>query len=632
MQNDFPIACRRENQWLLINPNFQNNNVLRLETEFEKYWRKIERGENFAFARYADGELALMLGKKIKAVDGWTTEADISSLGKALKESLGFSTPNFIYGISCPCCDSESYYWYLRHLKNCNISFSNIWVNANFAQFKEKFLKLERDAILITNYRGRGKSYGKLNIKKHYFTTNDDSIKFWENDAAKLIQQIIDETGDERDMLYVVSAGPMSALIIKALFENNPHNCYIDFGSAIDFITHGKITRPYMIETTPYAKQKCWMFDNKSMSVDVDVVLSAYRRPEILEQQLDAVKNQTLKPARIFLYQDAVKSGDKIVIASDTLKKFDAYCIAKENGGVWKRFEYAAEMAMSPYICIFDDDTIPGRRWLENCHMHFMANGGGIYGTNGIILQNINYPDARNYFNVGWHTSNENAQEVDFVGHAWFVAREYLKWMVDKTYGAEFKYVGEDMCISFAAQERGVKTYVPPHPREILSLWGSIPKYGWQYGTSEVALSLNPENSSAMSRALIKMHADGWKLLFERAAYYVKFLAEQRRTAALLQSIKMFLPLIDKGRAIFFGENKYSALAQSSFNLQNGEYIVLEDSAGKITFERVIRLFKKNSVHIFFTDVYEQMKPYLQRLNLIENADFIDGRRFLIIG
>ncbi len=89
-----------------------------------------------------------------------------------------------------------------------------------------------------------------------------------------------------------------------------------------------------MIETTPYAKQKCWMFDNKSMSVDVDVVLSAYRRPEILEQQLDAVKNQTLKPARIFLYQDAVKSGDKIVIAADT--KMLRKLILLVTPGLWR--------------------------------------------------------------------------------------------------------------------------------------------------------------------------------------------------------------------------------------------------------------------------------------------------------
>ncbi len=210
MQNEFPIVCRQENQWLWINPDFKNDNVLRLETEFEKYWRKIERGENFALARYGDGERLLMTGSRVKAQEGWHAGNKLTLLGKDLKETLSISNPNFIYAISCPCCDSASYYWYLRHLKNCNITFANLFVNANFAQFKEKFLSLEREAILLTNYRGLGKTYGKLNIKKHY-TISDDCVKFWENDAAKLIQQIIDETGDARDMLYVVSAGPMSA-------------------------------------------------------------------------------------------------------------------------------------------------------------------------------------------------------------------------------------------------------------------------------------------------------------------------------------------------------------------------------------------------------------------------------------
>lgn len=376
MRNGFLITCKQENKWQLANPYYKSSEMLTFQDEYKKYWQKIERGENFALARYADGERALMLGKAVKAQEGWQAGAELTDLGKALKDSLGFSNPNFIYAISCPCCDSEAYYWYLHHLQGCNTSFSNIWINANFATFRKDFLNLKRDAVLVTNYRGLGKKFGSLEVRKHY-TIDDDCVRFWAEKGENLVRKIIDETGHEQNLLYAVSAGPMSGLIIKALFENNPNNCYIDFGSALDFITHDKITRPYMIETTPYAQQKCWMFDNKKISTDVDVVLSAYKRPEVLAQQLEAIRNQTLQPKRILLYQDAVASGPKVTLSEEILSQFDAYHIAEENGGVWKRFEYAAEAANSTYVCIFDDDTIPGRRWFENCHMHAAQNRGG---------------------------------------------------------------------------------------------------------------------------------------------------------------------------------------------------------------------------------------------------------------
>jgi hypothetical protein len=39
------------------------------------------------------------------------------------------------------------------------------------------------------------------------------------------------------------------------LYTNNPNNRYIDVGSAIDEIVHGKKTRPYMSENTIYSKE-----------------------------------------------------------------------------------------------------------------------------------------------------------------------------------------------------------------------------------------------------------------------------------------------------------------------------------------------------------------------------------------
>ena len=40
--------------------------------------------------------------------------------------------------------------------------------------------------------------------------------------------------------------------------------------------------------------------------------------------------------------------------------------LSNYNYGVWARFAYALN-ARTDYVCVLDDDTIPGNRWLGNC-------------------------------------------------------------------------------------------------------------------------------------------------------------------------------------------------------------------------------------------------------------------------
>ena len=125
MLEKFYITCDAENQWTL-DATRADDKIIFLKNEYEKFWRKIVRGDNFALSRSADGEYALMLGHKVKAQEGWAASEGVTNLGKALLETLQIDDPNFYYGVSCPCCDSAAYYWYLRHTNSSNITFSNI--------------------------------------------------------------------------------------------------------------------------------------------------------------------------------------------------------------------------------------------------------------------------------------------------------------------------------------------------------------------------------------------------------------------------------------------------------------------------------------------------------------------------
>jgi glycosyltransferase involved in cell wall biosynthesis len=494
-----------------------------LDQEFDKFWGMLVSGINFSLLRNADGELAIMQGKAVSAQEGnWKSPDYITNLGKALYESLKIEEPNVYYAISCPCCDEPAYNWYRSRIRNKNLTFSNIWINCNFPRFKELFPSLNRDAVLIANYRAKGKSIGNLNILSHY-EISDDCISFWDNEAENMIENIIKDYGRQKNLLYVVSAGPMSGPIIAKLYKNNPCNCYIDFGSSIDVYYRGYVSRPYMKKNSIYAHRNCWMHRDANIESNISVVCTLFKKPESLIRQITAINNQTIKPLEILLFQDGISENYNLDLKSPLKECFDDIKISEENVGVWGRFCYAKN-AKGKYICLFDDDTIPGSRWLENCYMN-MLEQEGIYGTIGIVItEKEKYPFGGHY-RVGWGNPYSKKAEVDFVGHSWFFKREWLEYMFDDTEKfQEFKYVAEDMCLSFQCLKRNIKTFVPPHPYWQHEFWGSMPETAKIFGKADGSISLNKNNYILMNKAMILFENDNLNFLYRRNKPYVQWL------------------------------------------------------------------------------------------------------------
>ena len=237
----------------------------------------------------------------------------------------------------------------------------------------------------------------------------------------------------------------------------------------------------------------------------VTVVLNGYKRGQHLAQQLEAVKKQTLRPKEIMLWQNAGQDFDPEIAGKTT------WASCNKNFGVWARFAYALN-AKTEYICIFDDDTIPGKRWLENCYETIQKHEG-LLGTIGVVYHTPNsyHPMSR----VGWAEPNEKTERVDIVGHAWFFKREWLS-----TFWRELPeedhpmIVGEDMHFSVMLQKYlGLNTYVPPHPKDNKDMWGSLPDTAWSIGQDTAALSMNMDNVELMSQQLRKYTNNGFKII-----------------------------------------------------------------------------------------------------------------------
>jgi len=74
----------------------------------------------------------------------------------------------------------------------------------------------------------------------------------------------------------------------------------------------------------------------------ISVILTKYKREHRFEEQYQSVENQSIKPEEILVCDNR-----------------------SQNLGVWSRFSTALH-AKGEFVCVIDDDTIPGEKWLEN--------------------------------------------------------------------------------------------------------------------------------------------------------------------------------------------------------------------------------------------------------------------------
>lgn len=215
----------------------------------------------------------------------------------------------------------------------------------------------------------------------------------------------------------------------------------------------------------------------------VSIVLNCFKRPYTLNSQIEALNKQSIKPYEILIWQNKGDLPNFEPLKKEIQEKYKT-AVSNINYGVWSRFAYALNSG-GDYICVFDDDTIPGERWIENC-LNSYENKRGIFGTVGVIFKDLLY---KKYDRHGWPNPNAEIKQVDIVGHSWFFDREMLGAFWREAHVPIHDVSGEDVHLSYAVQKYlGLNTYVPPHPIEDKSLWGSLPDEGVKFGNDGAAL------------------------------------------------------------------------------------------------------------------------------------------------
>ena len=237
----------------------------------------------------------------------------------------------------------------------------------------------------------------------------------------------------------------------------------------------------------------------------ISVVFNVYKRPHMLERQIQAVLDQSIdiKLENIHVWYN--KSNVAQYFPKN--KEIKTYA-CNWNSKFWGRFTVPL-MIRTPYVAVFDDDIIPQKNWFKSCLDTIETDTtNGILGGSGVLLEVKGYFPHKKF---GWSSiHSNNVERVDLVGHAWFFRQEWMKYLwYEKPYTWDN---AEDVMFSYLAQKYGgVNTFVPPHPENNKSIWSSDYKIGMEVGSDNNASWKLNNHINIRSEACVHCINNGWK-------------------------------------------------------------------------------------------------------------------------
>ena len=204
----------------------------------------------FSFVRFGDGEEHIMTGKPFAtARDKWAWNNKDKKFQISLIKSASIcKSPNNFIAISCKnwFIISKSVLSFSKCTSSKYMSYATLFINKNYQFFENWLVKFINSKnrwkiILIAN------SLINKDIKwaYKYYPVPERVVERW-NEISNSFLPKLENEAMKNNLIFFVSAGPASNIIISNLITINNKNIYIDLGSAIEIITKGFSTRSYI--------------------------------------------------------------------------------------------------------------------------------------------------------------------------------------------------------------------------------------------------------------------------------------------------------------------------------------------------------------------------------------------------
>lgn len=244
---------------------------------------------------------------------------------------------------------------------------------------------------------------------------------------------------------------------------------------------------------------------DKAAAPSIGIVLSAWRRTHLLQDQLEAIRRQSIPATEVLIWHNPCEGQSE---DWSFLRDNEHLISTTLNRGVWGRFAILG-LLDTDFIHVIDDDTMPGHDWLLNCVETFDGlPEHSVLGTCGRVFPEGTRDSAAP---VGWQNPMDRIVHADVLNHSWFFSQALAKKFV-----ATYRYgmtCGEDYAICVLARKHGGVVACPPHPPNDLARWGSL--RGMELGADRHALYLRKGEEDKKQLVHDAMRQSGWKVATE---------------------------------------------------------------------------------------------------------------------
>lgn len=232
--------------------------------DLDEILRLIVESDSLALSRFADGEASILKNITVGNKDGWLYKKDKNLIFRMdLRRSLLCADKNYLYGLSCTCCDKPNHDFLLNSVRAplTQLTFSNIWVNANYPVFNERFLKVVRESkkqvVVCTGNKARLNELGQHIQISDFIPIPGNCVVYWEK-YREQIRGLLDLKATQySNTIFLFAAGPLSEILIHEMWQANPRNIYLDIGSTLDPMMFRRNSRAYHKDGHPFADRIC---------------------------------------------------------------------------------------------------------------------------------------------------------------------------------------------------------------------------------------------------------------------------------------------------------------------------------------------------------------------------------------
>lgn len=225
---------------------------------FDFILNKIRVGENFAFARFSDGELDILANRHCGLYEKGFRSGDHKGPGKYTKEEVKEFIPNehqfvrealleaflhtqdnYFKGI-CTSSDVHpqhkfSPFQYMIDLHegdHQNLTFTNLLINSNYPRFVSDLIPefLKKEVVYVVNENANISNL-PFDVKKTFTVGSNCPVNDF--DLPEKIATYIKEK-DIIDHIVLCSAASLSNFVIHKCFKENPNNTFLDIGSCLN--------------------------------------------------------------------------------------------------------------------------------------------------------------------------------------------------------------------------------------------------------------------------------------------------------------------------------------------------------------------------------------------------------------